>query len=287
MLRPERDVRLTRLTSAQQDGADSVESAASAARTATYTVTYAPSYKQAHTLAKVAEFDRRLALLEKVLGVPATAAQTAATSLGAVDAPLPAAAILPLLEQLSRQMAVLSGSTTSSLDAASRRVKQLTADTQKLTADTQKLTEARQAARAADASGAGGGSGGGTGGGNGGGNGASTGASNGGLSEEMAAKISALHGVLPTIEGMRPLLPALLDRLRSLRAIHQDAAHASDTLARLEARQDELAAEMQTWEDTLVKVEAIVVDSRGTIQGNMATVEGWVREIERKMELAK
>lgn len=281
-------MRLTRLTGAQQDGADSVESTASAARTATYTVTYAPSYKQAHTLAKVAEFDRRLALLEKVLGVPAAAAQAAAT-LGAVDAPLPATAILPLLEQLSRQMAVLSGSTTSSLDAASRRVKQLAADTQKLTADTQKLTEARQAARAADASGAGGGSGsgGGTGGGTGGGNGASTGASSGGLSEEMTAKISALHGVLPTIEGMRPLLPALLDRLRSLRAIHQDAAHASDSLARLEARQDELAAEMQTWEDALVKVEAIMADSRGTIQGNMATVEGWVREIERKMELAK
>ncbi|KAI5840639.1 Dynamitin-domain-containing protein [Tricharina praecox] len=212
--------------------------------TSTYTVTYAPDYKKTHTLAKVAEFDDRITFLEKVLGM-------SALTLDADSDSLLAPAMIPHLEELSRQMTVLNSSTTSSLDSASRRVKQLTADTEK-------LAEARKAAK--------------------------TEAVTAEEDDETTAKINALYGVLPTIESMKPLLPALLDRLRSLRAVHQDAARAAEILVAVEKRQEEMAAEILKWEETLGKVEEVVKTSGQTVEGNMVKVETWVREIEKKME---
>jgi len=210
----------------------------------TYTVTYAPDYKKTHTLAKVAEFDQRLTLLEKVLGM-------SVLTLDSDTDPVPATAMIPHLEELSRQMTVLNSSTTSSLDSASRRVKQLTADTEK-------LAEARKAAK--------------------------TEATTAEEDDEATAKINALYGVLPTIESMKPLLPAMLDRLRSLRAVHQDAARAAEILVAVEKRQEEMAAEIARWEEALDKVGEVVKESGQTVEGNMVKVETWVREIEKKIE---
>jgi len=216
--------------------------------TSTYTVTYAPDYKKSHTLAKVAEFDDRITLLEKVLGMSALTPDSGADA-------LLAPAMIPHLEELSRQMTVLNSSTTSSLDSASRRVKQLTADTEKL-AEARKAAKSETAAAAAAAE----------------------------EDDEAVAKINALYGVLHTIENMKPLLPAMLDRLRSLRAVHQDAARAADILASVEKKQEEMAAEIVRWEETLGKVEEVVKASGQTVEGNMVKVETWVREIEKKME---
>ncbi|KAI5812176.1 Dynamitin-domain-containing protein [Pyronema omphalodes] len=211
-------------------------------RSAEYTVTYAPAYKASHTLGRVADFDHRLALLEKALGLSAST----------LDAtPLPPA-MLPQLDELSRQLAVLSQSTTSSLDSASRRVKQLTQDTEK-------LAEARKAAKAAVAD-------------------------DPMENEEMLAKINALYGVLPAIEGMRPLLPAMLERLRSLRAIHADAGRASETIRQMEERIEENEAEIQKWTEALVKMESVVKENKGQVEENVKMVEGWVKEIEDKMK---
>lgn len=220
------------------------------ATTATYTMTYAPGYEKSHTLGKIADFDDRLTVLEKVMGMSASA-------LADSDKSMPSNAIIPHLEELTRQMEVLSGSTTSSLDAASRRVKQLALDTDK-------LTEARKAAKLAAADG--------------------VGTVDPLENDETVAKINALYGVLPTIEKMKPVLPVMLDRLRSLRDIHQNAASASETLRKIESRQEEMAVEIQKWEEALEKVEEVVKESTGTVEGNMLKVEGWVQEIERKMQ---
>ena len=196
----------------------------------------------------VADFDRRMTVLEKVLGM-------AGSALTDAEQQLPANAVIPHLDELARQMEVLSGSTTSSLDAASRRVKQLTLDTEK-------LTEARKVARLA----------------------AAADGSDPLENDETVAKINALYGVLPSIESMKPVLPAMLDRLRSLRAIHQDAARASEALARVESKQEEMATEIAKWEEALEKVEGVMKETTGTIEENMVKVEGWVQGIERKME---
>lgn len=228
-------------------------------------MTYSPAFKKSHALAKAADFDTRLTVLEKVLGMSASA-------LANPDRPLPSSAMIPALEELSRQMSVLTNSSTSSLDAASRRVKQLTQEAEKL-AEARKVAKAAADARRETsesgldlipAEGAGAGS-----------------ASSSG-SSERDAKINALYGTLPTIENLGPLLPAVLDRLRSLRSIHADAARAVESLAKVERRQEEMGGEIERWREAMEKVELVVGESEGRVNANMQTVEGWVRVLEEK-----
>ncbi|KAI1824485.1 Dynamitin-domain-containing protein [Xylaria intraflava] len=219
---------------------------------ATYTVTYAPSYEQSHALAKAADFDWRLALLEKAIGI----SSTATPDLEGHSLPR---AIMPTLETLQNQIMTLSEASTSSLDSISRRVRTLTQEAEQ-------LEKSRKAAKAAqeELSSAGG----------------STVETD---DTEQIAKINALYGTLPTIESLTPLLPPLLDRLRSLRAIHADAATASDTLERIERSQSEMASDIKQWREGLERIEEAVSKGETAMSGNMKVVEGWVKELEAKM----
>jgi nuclear migration protein JNM1 len=222
---------------------------------ATYTVTYAPSYEQTHALAKAADFDRRLVLLEKALGIGSSAAPE-------LDANGLPRAVIPTLETLQKQISTLSDASTSSLDTISRRVRTLTQEAND-------LEKARRNAKAAQEALA------------------STGVApaEGFTAEdsEQTAKINALYGTLPTIENLAPLLPPLLDRLRSLRVIHADAATASETLGRIEKRQTDMAGDIQQWREGLEKVEAAMRQGEAAMGGNMKVVEGWVKDLEAKM----
>ncbi|RYP74404.1 hypothetical protein DL771_003071 [Monosporascus sp. 5C6A] len=220
---------------------------------ATYTVTYAPSYEQSHALAKAADFDRRLVLLEQAIGITSSALPELESN------GLPRA-ILPTLDTLQKQILTLSEASTSSLDSISRRVRTLTQEADQ-------LEKSRKAAKAAqDAL-----------------------ASQGGTvpaeadDTEQTAKINALYGTLPTIESMTPLLPPLLDRLRSLRAIHADAATASETLERIERSQSEMASDIKVWREGLEKVEAAMGEGETAMKTNMDVVDGWVKDLEAKI----
>jgi len=222
---------------------------------ATYTITYAPTYQQSHALAKAADFDGRLALLEKALGI--SAAELPSSTANGVPKP-----ILPTLDTLQRQISVISESTPSSLDSISRRVRALTQEAERLEDSRKAAKLAQDALRAAGGDIA----------------------SEDGEDSEQVAKINALYGTLPTIENLAPLLPSLLDRLRSLRAIHADAATASDSLDRVERQQTEMAADIKKWREGLEKVEEALKQGETTMSGNMKAVEGWVKELEQKME---
>ncbi|PVH88353.1 hypothetical protein DL98DRAFT_478219 [Cadophora sp. DSE1049] len=222
---------------------------------ATYTITYAPIYQQSHALAKAADFDGRLALLEKALGISVAELP----SLTANGVPKP---ILPTLDTLQRQISVISESTPSSLDSISRRVRALTQEAERLEDSRKAAKVAQDALRAAGGDIA----------------------SEDGEDSEQVAKINALYGTLSTIENLAPLLPSLLDRLRSLRAIHADAATASDSLDRVEKQQTEMAGDIKKWREGLEKVEEALKQGATTMSGNMKAVEGWVKELEQKME---
>lgn len=218
---------------------------------ATYTVTYAPSYEQSHALAKAADFDWRLSLLEKTIGISSTATPDL------VGNGLPRA-ILPTLETLQNQIMTLSEASTSSLDSISRRVRTLTQEAEQ-------LEKSRRAAKLAQ----------------------DELSSAGGSTPEMdnaeQTKINALYGTLPTIESLTPLLPPLLDRLRSLRAIHAEAATASDTLEHIETSQSEMASELKQWREGLEKIEQAMSEGETSMSKNMGVIEGWVKELETKM----
>jgi nuclear migration protein JNM1 len=228
-------------------------------RGATYTVTYSPQYQQSHGLAKVADFDARLTFLEKILGISSTAIPI----LDAKGIPI---TVLPALDRLHRQVSVLAESSPSSLDSMSRRLRALIQDTEKLEEVRRSAKAAHGELRAAGEEAAG-----------------NAGAGNGVDDSEQESKINALYGTLTTIENLSPLLPALLDRLRSLRAIHTDAAAASQNLERLAKRQEGMATDIKTWREGLGKVEEAIKQNETVIGANMNAVEGWVKDLEEKM----
>lgn len=228
----------------------------------TYTVTYAPTYQQSHALAKAADFDSRLTLLERALGITAT-------EIPIIDSNGIPKAILPKLDSLERQVSVVSESSASSLDNISRGVRLLTQEAEKLEEARRSAKASHEAMKAAGIE-------------NGDAPGSVTSASDS-QNQEQIAKINALYGTLPTIENLAPLLPALLDRLRSLRAIHADAATANETLEMVEKRQDDMAQEISKWREGLVKVEEGMKENEKTMAGNVKAVEGWVSDLEAKM----
>lgn len=229
---------------------------------ATYTVTYAPTYEQSHALAKAAEFEQRLFALEKSIGVGA------ATSLELGLNGLPRA-ILPTMDSMHQQISALGKASTTSLDAISRRVRTITADIDNMN---KRKAQAQHEGARFDAHGE---------------PQARPAVEEGGEEagqDDQAAKINALYGTLPTIEALAPLLQPLLDRLRSLRAMHADAAAASETLDRIERQQVETAAELKQWREGLGKISAAMGEGQETMEGNMGVMEAWVRDLESRME---
>ena len=218
---------------------------------ATYTVTYAPAYEQTHALAKAADFDRRLLMLEKGLGISSSSIPEAGSD-GL------ARAILPTLDALEKQISTLSQASTANLDAISRRVRTLAAEQDKLNDSREKAKTLREEL----------------------GKHAPTPA---GDESEQDAKVNALYGILPTIEGLAPILPPLLDRLRSLRTIHADAATAGETLGRIEREQAEMAAELKQWRGGLEKMETAMKGGDEAVKGNMKIMESWVKDLEERM----
>ncbi|KAH6997601.1 Dynamitin-domain-containing protein [Ilyonectria sp. MPI-CAGE-AT-0026] len=218
---------------------------------ATYTVTYAPTYEQSHALAKAADFDRRLLMLEKGLGISSTLMPEA-------DASGLPRAILPTIDSMNKQISTLAQASTANLDAISRRVRTLASEQEKLSDAREKAKSLREElGRHAP--------------------------STPSEESEQEAKINALYGILPTIENLTPILPPLLDRLRSLRAIHADAATASETLSHIETQQAEMTAELKQWNEGLEKIEAAMKDSSVAVENNKTVMEGWVKDLEERI----
>ncbi|KAL8724218.1 MAG: hypothetical protein Q9181_006923 [Wetmoreana brouardii] len=218
------------------------------------------SYDSNHTMSKVSDFDKRLRLLEVVLGMD--------------EVPLPTQgrhatqAILPVLDSLDRRVSSIS-ITDSSLDAISRQIKQMIDDTEKL-ADTRKATMAHNKSLGERDR-------------------TSTTKTGGRATEDVdqldqSSKINALYGTLSTIESLSPLLPSVLDRLRSLRTIHADAALASESLSKVESRQATMADELREWRDGLGKVESMIQNGEMSLKQNTETIDKWVKELESRMQ---
>ncbi|KAL9063306.1 MAG: hypothetical protein Q9157_008313, partial [Trypethelium eluteriae] len=173
-----------------------------------FTIEYAPNYEQSHALAKAADLDSRLALLEKYIG------RSASSVPGAEDTNL-AKPILPALESLEQQLTTLSTSSPFSLDAIARKVHEALQEAERLDDLRKQSHSSTQESAARGGSGRGGPS-----------RPDSSGNQDGEESSDQGSKINALYGTLPTIENLAPLLPSVLDRLHTLRAVHVNAARA-------------------------------------------------------------
>ncbi|KAL9130829.1 MAG: hypothetical protein Q9217_001081 [Psora testacea] len=226
-----------------------------------FTVMYGPTTQVDHNIPKIADFDARLSLLEAILGIDAIPLPTQ-------DRP-PSKALLPTLDVLDKQITTLSSSTETSIDNIRGRVKELAQEAESLErrrnqakrtlenlppANIRPSAPTNSEVKDAD------------------------------LADDEAqdSKINAIYGTLNTIESLAPLLPSVLDRLRSLRLLHADAAAASQSLANLEGRQADMKQELQDWREGLERVEKAMQQGEEAMKANTEVVEGWVKELEER-----
>ncbi|KAL9119228.1 MAG: hypothetical protein Q9187_004217 [Circinaria calcarea] len=228
------------------------------------TISRAPKLQADQNWVKIADFDTRITLLETILGIDSIPLPTQGRPANK--------AILPTLDILDRKISTISSSSPASLDAVGRRIRQLIQEAEKLD-DARKSARAslealkssqdeRQTISATQDEAA-----------------AIAGLDN----PEQSSKINALFGTLPTIESLAPLLPSVLDRLRSLRLIHADAAAASQSLADVEKRQAEMAEEIRGWREGLEKVEERMRTGEKRLVENTKVIEDWVEDLEGRM----
>lgn len=203
---------------------------------------------------RIAEFDSRLAALERSLGL----SSVDGTSLEAVNNP-----VLPSLTLLDQQLnALMTASSITNLEAASTRLAKLREEAE------------RTAFAAAEPSQ----------------NGESTGTSTptspiaSAYSLPDLQKLQDLYTLLPNLQRLSPTVPALLDRLRSLRALHAGAANASAELEELEKSQAEFGTELREWKEGLTRVEDAMKATDEANGRNGKVVQGWVRELEGRVK---
>ncbi len=75
----------------------------------------------------------------------------------------------------------------------------------------------------------------------------------------------------------------MLDRLRSLQAIHTGAATAKVDLEEMERQTEKMEAEIGEWRSALEKVEGLMVGVEEGIRGNVEVVGGLVRGVEERL----
>ncbi|KAL4961501.1 dynactin subunit 2 [Aspergillus stella-maris] len=255
-----------------------------------------PTDAAANILSHTAAFDARLALLESAMGI--STSSNPFTSEGSLDAPLQP--VLPALDHLTSRLSTLmtllvgpnalpaaatthsipassttTAATTPHLELLSARVRKLTADADALASARKRVLDSSKAAQSSRLART-----------------TSDLASPGGIDPEQAAaqrdeqttKIQALYAALPTIQSLHPILPSVLERLRSLRAIHAGAAQAAENLDELEKRQAEMAGEIEQWREGLKVVEEKMGQGEAALKSNIEVVEPWVRDLEKRME---
>ena len=204
-----------------------------------------------------ASFDSRLHALETALGIQKLPLPTQSTT-----SPGP---ILPTLISLSQKISILSSASPTSLESLTKRVRQLTVE-----AET--LAEKRKAARTSyeelQSSGSD----------------LHPGTYKAIEDQEQVSKIAALYGTLPTIEALAPLLPSVLDRLRSLRLVHAGAADAGARMDEVEKRGTEMRDEVKRWREGVEEVEGKVEEMEKRARGNLGVIENWVKDLESRIE---
>ena len=231
------------------------------------TGSYPPRSQEDYTLSKISDFDSRLAQLETALGIDAIPLPTQERTA--------AKAVLPSLDTLDKQLNAISTSSDLFLDKASQKVRQLTQDAENLEHARKAAKAAQEALRQEALS-------------------PSSNSSRPVVASEVSqlpeiedpeqvSKINALYGTLSTIESLATMLPSVLDRLRSLRSLHADAATASQTLTKVESRQEEMKEEIQGWREGLEKVEKAMERGESTMKVNTEMVDGWVKDLEDRM----
>ncbi|EXJ57105.1 hypothetical protein A1O7_07449 [Cladophialophora yegresii CBS 114405] len=101
--------------------------------------------------------------------------------------------------------------------------------------------------------------------------------------DEQASKITALYHLLPSIQELQPLLPVVLERLRTLNVLHNGAAQAKGLVDDLESRQREMKDEVAKWREAVEHVEQGIREAEDAMKSNVDVLGGRVRDVEESV----
>ncbi|OCT49307.1 dynactin subunit [Cladophialophora carrionii] len=101
--------------------------------------------------------------------------------------------------------------------------------------------------------------------------------------DEQASKITALYHLLPSIQELQPLLPVVLERLRTLNVLHNGAAQAKGLIDDLESRQREMKDEVAKWREAVEHVEKGITEAEDVMKSNVDVLGGRVRDVEERV----
>ena len=102
--------------------------------------------------------------------------------------------------------------------------------------------------------------------------------------DEQSSKITALYQILPTITSLQPLLPVVLERLRSLSVIHAGAGEARGELDDVISRQTEMKREIQRWKEAIEGVEQKMEEMKNGMRENVGVVGDMVSGVEERVK---
>ncbi|KAF2187780.1 hypothetical protein K469DRAFT_704731 [Zopfia rhizophila CBS 207.26] len=199
-------------------------------------------------LNQAADFDARLTGLEKSLGLNGNTMPDVGEK-----PPFP---VFVTLEKLEQTIATVAEASSGNLDSAVQQVK-------KMIQDAEHLKELRlEASRSTPGP---------------------TSDLKSPQEAEQESKVNALYGTLPTIDKLSPILPLVLERLRTLRLVHTSAWEADEILTELEVRLSKQEDEIEKWRISLQNVEADIKGDEETLQNNMKVVGDWVKNLEERI----
>ncbi|KAJ4322575.1 hypothetical protein N0V94_002337 [Neodidymelliopsis sp. IMI 364377] len=200
-----------------------------------------------HVLSQAADFDQRITQMENSLGLNGNTIPEQSE-----ESTFP---VFTTLQRLEQTLGAIGDASTNNLDAASQQIK-------KLIEEAEDLKEARlEASRA----------------------GSPPEDNKAIATSDQEAKINALYGTLPSIDKLSPVLPLILERLRTLRLVHTSAWQADAVLTELESRQSKQEEEIKNWEKQLELVEEDVKKHEKAMQSNVKVVGDDIKMLEEKM----
>jgi len=205
-------------------------------------------HKSLETARGVAELDRRIGELERLVG----SASTSLDESSAMPTPL-----LPLLTRLNTQLTVLAQ--PRHLDNISRRLKLLLSDLDRLAAANQQHRRSTTAAAEGDSS-------------------ATAPATlPASLQEQLAPALARLVPALPQI-------PHILARLRTLATLHASAAQFGNTLSALEEEQRQSREALDSLNQAIEGVEGSLAENARVVKGNVTGLEEQIDTLTKRLE---
>jgi len=102
--------------------------------------------------------------------------------------------------------------------------------------------------------------------------------------ENVTTKVNALYAALENIDKISPLVPGVVERLRTMSRVHADAAGTTGGMKDIRERLGRMEKDLKEWEEGLSKVEIALKEVGGQIGGVAERIEQVVSGLEDRVK---